>query len=106
MAPLPDGPVRVPAGTSKATVRTEWRVLPSVPDSDGADLDNYVEDDADFASTGSPWSDTHPIANEALTEPSTGRLDLRIECLESYATDFWPAPPQTVLRSRRQLGYV
>jgi hypothetical protein len=76
MAPLPDGPLRVPAGTSKATVRTEWRVLPSVPGSDGADLDNYVEDDADFASTGSPWSDTHPIANEALTEPPIGRLDL------------------------------
>lgn len=60
MAPLPELPPLTPAGgpaqfaPNTATAKTAWRVLPNVPGSDGADLTTYVEDDADFASTGSP----------------------------------------------------
>ncbi|KAK1834056.1 hypothetical protein QBC39DRAFT_431845 [Podospora conica] len=77
MAALPNGPLR-----------TEWRILPE-PGSDGAELTNSVDDSADFASVGSPWSDTHAIANEALTNPPIGGIDLRIFCLETQA-EMWP----------------
>lgn len=96
MAPLPDCPPLTPAGgpaqfaPNTATAKTAWRVLPNVPSSDGADLTTYVEDDADFASTGSPWSDAHPIANEPLTDPPIGRVDLHLSYLEDCAADLWP----------------
>lgn len=82
------GPAQFAPNT--ATAKTAWRVLPAVPGSDGADLTTYVEDDADFASTGLPWSDAHPVAHEPLTDPPVGRIDLRIPYLEDCATEMWP----------------
>ena len=84
-----------PTGTdtdppSKPTVSTTWRILPLVPGSDGSDLTAYREDDADFFSAGSPWSDTHAIANLPLMDPPIGSIDIRIFCLENYADDLWP----------------
>lgn len=76
--------------TTKPTASTTWRILPAVPGSDGSDLTAYVEDDADFFSNGSPWSDTHAIAAASLMDPPIGSIDIRIFCLENYAIDLWP----------------